>query len=92
MASSVSNPVQECPGKVVDEPVDPDKKWIKFLVKDDKGKPLPNIQLNVILPDGSREEKVTDQDGMIEIKNIDAGDCKLDVDWRSLHVGRAVHV
>jgi hypothetical protein len=93
MESNVDSPVQQCPGKPpAKDPIDPKKKWIKFLVKDNDGKPMENVQLNVILPDGSREECVTDKDGMIEIYNLEDGDCKLDTDWRRLHVKRTVHI
>ncbi|HEV3251852.1 MAG TPA: hypothetical protein VGZ71_12910 [Puia sp.] len=93
MDSNVANPVQQCPKKADNKPPqDPKKKWIKFLVQDDKGVPLANVRLNVILPDNSTEEVCTDEKGMVEINNVEEGNCKIESDWRSLTVDQTVHL
>ena len=70
MPSNIGSPVQSCPNKSPEkDPVDPEKKWVKFQMKDGDGKPVPNIRVTIVLPDGSREEHISDKDGMIEINN-----------------------
>ncbi len=92
MPSNVGSPVQPCPNKQpAQDPVDPNKKWIKFQVKDNDGALVPNVRVTVVLPDGSREEHVSDKDGMIEINNMEEGACRIETDWRNTHVARTMH-
>ena len=81
MKSNATNPVQPCPNKKKPAP-DPKKKWIKFLVQDDKGVPLANVRFHVTLPDGSTEEVCSNEKGVIEIFDIDEGNCKIEADWK----------
>ncbi|HXB07033.1 MAG TPA: hypothetical protein VNW04_07955 [Puia sp.] len=92
MTSNVSNPVQQCPNKKdAQPPRDPEKKWIKFQVLDQHGKPLPNVKMTIVLPDNSSQEVLTDKNGMVEVYNIDEGNCKIESDWTDHTVDGAVH-
>ncbi|UCF85627.1 MAG: LysM peptidoglycan-binding domain-containing protein [Desulfobacteraceae bacterium] len=52
--------------------------WIKFQVVDDAtGKPIPEINLKIALPDGYHQDSRTDQEGIIEIKDIIPGNCEV---------------
>jgi hypothetical protein len=53
--------------------------WVKFQLKDDKGKPLANIVVKVKLPDDSIEEATSDKTGLIYIKNLKPGNCTIDL-------------
>jgi hypothetical protein len=83
--TNVGSPIKSCKNKKggkSEEEQDPKKHWIKFKVVDTNNNPLEDVTLMVILPDGSREEKATDKDGIVEIRNIDPGKCKLEFDWK----------
>jgi hypothetical protein len=89
MATNVGSPVQSCPLNKNNEPAqkqDPAKHWIKFNIQDDSGNPVPNVTLNVVLPDGIVEEHTSDEKGLIEIKNIEPGMCKIEENWKELKV------
>jgi len=94
MAINVGNPVQSCPLKqsdyIPEQPQDPKKHFINFRLVDDNGKPLGNIQLLVTLPDGSSQEMATNEKGMIEIPNVDPGNCKIDFDWKEVTLDNVV--
>jgi len=84
MPDPIGSPVQGCPGKEGSSPEDdkkPESHWIKFKVQDDAGKPLAGLTLHIVLPDGSREEKTSDDKGMIEINNLTPGNCSIDLDY-----------
>lgn len=66
------------------------KHFIKFSLVDSNGQPMENVILNVILPDGSRRTVTSDKFGMIEIKNIKPGECKIVSDWRNVKIDDAV--
>ena len=83
MPNSVGNPVQGCPGKEQEEKEEkkPELHFIKFQVNDEEGKPLAGVKLHVVLPDGSREEKTSDDKGLIEINNLTPGNCTIDMEY-----------
>ncbi len=84
MPDGIGNPVQGCPGSDNPSPREekkPELHWVKFKVQDDAGKPLKGVVLQIVLPDGSREEKTSDENGMIEINNVQPGDCKIDLEY-----------
>lgn len=60
---------------------DPSLHWIKFVIVDEAGKPVPDLLLEVIFTDGSAIMKNSDKNGIVEIRNIDPGTYKLDTDW-----------
>jgi hypothetical protein len=83
--TNVGSPIKSCKNKKggkSEEEQDPKKHWIKFKLVDTNNNPVKDVTLMVILPDGSREEKTTDKDGIVEIRNIEPGKCKLEFDWR----------
>jgi hypothetical protein len=89
MPTSIGSPKQSCPYSKKEEPEekqDPKKHWIKFNIQDESGSPVPNVNIQVTLPDGSVEEKTSDANGIIEIRNIEPGTCKIESDWRELNV------
>ncbi len=96
MAEKVGNPILACYRYFfpVEAPPAPAKKtethFIKFNIVDEKGAPLENITLNVMLPDGSSEEKTTDKNGKIEIHNIKPGKCKIEFEWKKLTLNNTV--
>lgn len=82
------SPIQECPLK--EEKQNPKLHWIKFKLQDDEGKPMSDIAVNITLPDGSMEEKISDKDGLIEIKNVQPGNCKIESNWKEYTVRETV--
>jgi hypothetical protein len=93
MAKGTGYPKQSCPlnsNEEDEEPQDSKKHWIKFSIQDEFGKPVPNVTLQVTLPDGSVEEKTSDKDGIIEIRNILPGICKIESDWKECTIEDAV--
>jgi hypothetical protein len=56
----------------------PQTSWIKFKVVDDEtGEPIPDVKLEVRLPNGNAREYSTRPDGMIEVDEIDPGTCDI---------------
>lgn len=96
MADGVGSPVQDCPGKESGsnppEEKKPELHWIKFKVQDESGKAIPGIVLQVVLPDGSREEKSSDDKGMVEINNVKPGNCSIDFEFDDHIVHRTLFV
>jgi protocatechuate 3,4-dioxygenase beta subunit len=91
MSANVASPVQSCGNKKDEaEKQDPEKKWIKFSVKDDSGKPVAHVRLFVFLPDDSCAEVITDSNGEAEIKNIEPGNCEVELNYRVTTVENAV--
>lgn len=89
----VGNPVQACPLKKEEEKQqEATQHFIKFKLQDDKGKPMPNVRIKLTLPDASIEERISDEKGFIEIKNIPPGTCKLESDWKECNVKRTVFI
>lgn len=89
----IRNLVKERPWKVselTETPVLPphilevQKHFITFLVVDDTGQPLENIELQILLPGGALKVETTKGDGMIKIENIRPGRCKILSDWRKV--------
>jgi len=93
MATNIASPKVTCPNKKVEEKEeeqDITKHQIKFLIQDKTGKPLPNITLQVTLPDNSVMEKTSNEKGLIEIKNIEPGNCIVKSDWKEYKVDEVV--
>ncbi|MEO6830843.1 MAG: hypothetical protein ABI378_01340 [Chitinophagaceae bacterium] len=90
------NIIKACLLKVIKaispEPQKPQKHWIKFSVKDDKGKPMSGVSMKVTLPDDSIEEVTSDDKGLISITNIDPGSCKVKLDWKGKIVNNTVFI
>ena len=89
--TNIASPVQPCgnkPGPV--PPKKEEKHFINFMVLDDKGEPVEDVALLVKLPDGSKEEHVSNEDGFIEIKSIKPGSSSLLSDWRKMKMDDAV--
>ena len=59
--------------------------WIKFKVVDGDNNPLENAVLRITLPDGNTVRRKTNEDGIIEINNIDPGNCKIETDWKGVN-------
>lgn len=84
MPTPVGSPVQPCPdgqSKEKAEEKKPELHWLKIQVNDDTGKPLAGVKVHVVLPDGAREEKTSDANGLIEIANLTPGNCTIDTDY-----------
>jgi hypothetical protein len=75
-----------------EEEQDPKKHWIKFRVVDKDNNPLEKVVLRVKLPDGSSVERTTDKNGLIEIKNIEPGNCKLETYWDGCALGDTLFI
>jgi hypothetical protein len=89
----ISSPIQGCPyqnNPSTEEKQDPKQHWIKFKLQDSQGQPVKGIKLKVTLPDGKIEEKISDETGAIEIRNIKPGSCKIDTDWSELTIHETV--
>jgi hypothetical protein len=87
--------IKKCLNKVFgkkEEKQDPNKHFINFKVVDENGKSLDGIVLLVELPDGSSEERTSDINGMIEIKNIEPGQCTFESDWKKAKVDNTVFI
>jgi hypothetical protein len=68
--------VQACP--LQKKPVDPSKKdWIRIVLQDQRGVPLPGERYRVTLPDGTVKEGDLDADGAVTLQGFDPGKCKL---------------
>lgn len=93
MASNVGSATQDCPLKKKKEPPeiqDPSKYWINFTFQDNSGQPIKDVTIRIVLPDGKVEEHTSDGRGMIEIKNIEPGICKIESDWKKVMVYETV--
>ena len=78
------NPIKACILKVkqaLKKEPKPEEHFIKFLVQDDKGKPVKDVKIKLTLPDGAIEEVSSNAHGQIEIKGIKPGNCTLDLAW-----------
>lgn len=75
------SPTQSCgsaPDSVSDQTVSPDKKhWIAIELVDEAGKPVPNENYRITLPDGTSVEGTLDKKGRAKITGIDPGTCKV---------------
>lgn len=60
--------------------------FINFKIEDEIGNPLQNVELNIILPDGTTKKLQTDINGMIELTNIQPGNCTINSDWKQLKI------
>jgi hypothetical protein len=95
MSTQVDSPIQTCLMKNPEEKEDsqdPKKHWIKFKILDESGKPVRGITVQIKLPDNSISENTSDEKGMIEINNIDPGECSFATDWKELTVGEIVYL
>lgn len=67
--------------------------WVKFMLKDDKGKPMPDVKVKVLLPDKKIELATSDGTGLIYIKNLStAGNCTLDLTIDGQNVNNTVFI
>lgn len=58
--------------------VSPEKKsWIAIKLVDEDGKPVPNEEYRVILPDGSTVEGDLNKRGFACLRGIDPGTCQI---------------
>ena len=58
--------------------VSPDKKsWIEIELLDQQGKPVPDEEYQVELPDGSTVDGNLDGMGLARVDGIDPGTCKI---------------
>jgi hypothetical protein len=61
--------------------------WIEFQVIDIiTGKPVPAVQLEVILADASKQKCKTDGSGSIRFDDTTPGDCTLLSDWKDVRL------
>ena len=92
--SNIDSPISTCPLKEKEEKQavqDPIKHWIKFKTIDNNGIPVGNVTIQVTLPDGREEEWTSDENGLIEIRNIDPpGNCIIKSDWKEVNVLESV--
>jgi hypothetical protein len=91
MATNAGSPKETCPFKKTEEKEEVQeitKHWIKFKVIDLQGNPVPNVTIQFSLPPDNKSvvEKTSDETGLIEIKNIKPGMCKIESDWKDLEV------
>jgi hypothetical protein len=86
--------VQSCPLKKKKKPPvqqDPQKHWINFKLQDPDGKPARDVTLRVVLPNKKVVEYTSDENGLIEIKNVDPpGNCEIEYDWKKVKVFETV--
>lgn len=89
MPTNVNSPKESCPNKSnkKEEKQEDQLHWINFLIKDKAGNPMPNITIQLSLPDNSIGEYTSDENGKIEIKNIESsGDCTIKSDWKEVKI------
>ncbi len=61
-----------------------DVNWITFKVLEDtSGMPIPDIMLSIKLPGGATVDKTTNEKGLIEISDINEGDCAINTDIKN---------
>lgn len=87
MANKVNSAVQECPLKnQPEQEKEPEKKfWIKVKIQNaENNEPIEGVVLDLKLPDENFTVLSSNNDGIIEIKNIEDGTCHLNIDWREL--------
>lgn len=49
--------------------------WIEVRLLGEDGQPISDVRYLLTLPDGTRQEGTLDEDGLIRVDGIDAGDC-----------------
>jgi hypothetical protein len=65
-------------GQTTRKVVSPDKKsWIEIELLDQQGKPVPNEEYQIELPDGSTVDGNLDGMGLARVDGIDPGTCKI---------------
>lgn len=69
--------VEEPPPAVVEPVVTEEvRTWIKFKVVEDRtDRPIPDVVLRILLPNGNEQDYTTRADGLVEIADIDQGTC-----------------
>jgi hypothetical protein len=64
------------------------KSWIAIKLVDEDGRPVPDEEYRILLPDGTEVEGNLDKKGFARINGIDPGTCRVafpeldDPDWR----------
>ena len=89
MGANIGCTKKSCPGafeKIPVEKQDPKLHRIKFLIQDKTNKPLPDIIIKITMPNGRSKIGKSDKDGIVEIKNIKPGSCKIESDWKNFMV------
>jgi hypothetical protein len=93
METNVGNPVTSCPHKKAEEVAEEQKvtkHQIEFKIEDENGNPLPDVTMQIALPDESIVEKTSDENGKIKINNIEPGECTILSDWKDYNVNEVV--
>lgn len=68
----------EAAAAVEPEPIPPEIEWVAFQVVDhDTCDPVPDVELEVTLPDGTVEAATTNADGKVEFRGIQPGACSV---------------
>ena len=95
MPPPVDSPIQPClnqPQVIPEDKQEPAKHWIKFKIQDKNQKPVPGVTVQIQLPDGSLVERSSDANGMIEINNVQPGNCKIVTDWKDLTADSTIYL
>jgi uncharacterized Zn-binding protein involved in type VI secretion len=69
--------------------LDGQRSWIRFTLVDDSGNPMPDIEYEVVFPDGTVVKGVTDKSGGAIYEDIASGACRISfgIDEPWVHVG-----
>lgn len=94
MCPQVESTVETCPGSssaIVEEEQEYVKHWIEFGILDENKNPISDVTLQVLSSDNS-EAKVgkSNENGLIQINNLEPGDYKIESDWKDVVVYDAV--
>ncbi len=94
MCPKVGSSKESCPNsgnEIIDEEQKVVKHWIEFVILDENKIPLPGVSLQVSSSDkGKAKVGISNEDGLLQIKNIDPGDYKIESDWKDVMVYEAV--
>jgi hypothetical protein len=68
-----------------------EKAWVAFQVVDDeRGRTIPKVKLTITLPDGSRGDHETNDDGIVEVRDLERGSCTITADIANLTLGNTL--
>lgn len=69
----------------------PDTTWVEFKVVDDRtNRPIPGVELTIVLPDGTAGAHTTNQEGLITFDPVKPGSCALRTDIEGLRLASAL--
>ncbi len=54
------------------------KDWVEFVFKKPDGTPVKNMKIKILSPEGKSMDETTNEDGVIQIKDIPPGKLKID--------------